>query len=96
MKTVNALRGTTDQLKNQYFYLSNNFFMSVPIFPNGEEDSLNDSVIEEWIALDELSQESLIELFKIYRQLISIDFPCDELTKVYVQGLKTKKIEVYA
>ena len=96
MKTVNALRGITDQLKNQYFYLSNNFLMSVPIFPNGEEDSLNDSVVEEWVALDELSQESLVEILEIYRQLFSLDFPCDELTKVYIQGLKTKKIEVYA
>lgn len=96
MKTVKALKGTTDQLKNQYFYLSNNFLMSVPIFPNGEEDSLNDSVLEEWVALDELSQESLVEILEIYRKLISLDFPCDELTKTYVQGLKTKKIEVYA
>ena len=96
MKTVKALRGTTDQLKNQYFYLSNNFLMSVPIFPNGEEDSLNDSVLEEWVALDELSQESLVEILEIYRKLFSLDFPCDELTKTYVQGLKTKKIEVYA
>ena len=96
MKTVKALRGTTDQLKNQYFYLSNNFLMACPIFDDGEPDSLNDSVIEEWIALDELSQESLVELLEIYRKLISLDFPCDELTKVYVQGLRTKKIEVYA
>jgi len=96
MKTVKALRGTTDQLKNQYFYLSNNFLMACPIFDDGEPDSLNDSVVEEWIALDELSQESLVEILEIYRKLISLDFPCDELTKVYVQGLRTKKIEVYA
>ena len=96
MKTVKALRGTTDQLKNQYFYLSNNFLMACPIFDDGEPDSLNDSVVEEWIALDELSQESLVEILEIYRKLFSLDFPCNELTKVYVQGLKTKKIEVYA
>ena len=96
MKTVKALRGTTDQLKNNYFYLSNNFLMACPIFDNGEPDSLNDSVIEEWLALDEFSQESIVELIEIYRKLFSLDFPCDELTKVYVQGLKTKKIEVYA
>jgi len=96
MKNVKALEGTTKQLKNHYFYLSNNFLMACPIFDDGEPDSLNDSVIEEWIALDELSQESLVELLEIYRKLISLDFPCDELTKVYVQGLRTKKIEVYA
>ena len=96
MKTVKALRGTTDQLKNQYFYLSNNFLMACPIFDDGEPDSLNDSVVEEWLALDELSQESLVELLEIYRKLISLAFPCDELTKVYIQGLRTKKIEVYA
>ena len=96
MKNVKALEGTTKQLKNHYFYLSNNFLMACPIFDDGEPDSLNDSVIEEWVALDELSQESLVELLEIYRKLFSLDFPCDELTKVYVQGLKTKKIEVYA
>ena len=96
MKNVKAIEGTTKQLKNHYFYLSNNFLMACPIFDNGEPDSLNDSVVEEWVALDELSQESLVELLEIYRKLISLDFPCDELTKVYVQGLKTKKIEVYA
>ena len=96
MKTVNALRGTTDQLKNQYFYLSNNFLMACPIFDNGEPDSLNDSVVEEWLALDELSQESLVELLGIYRKLISLAFPCDELTKVYIRSMKTKLIEVYA
>ncbi len=96
MKNVKALEGTTKQLKNYYFYLSNNFLMACPIFDDGEPDSLNDSVIEEWVALDELSQESLVELLEIYRKLISLDFPCDELTKVYVQGLRTKKIEVYA
>lgn len=96
MKNVKALEGTTKQLKNHYFYLSNNFLMACPIFDDGEPDSLNDSVIEEWVALDELSQESLVELLEIYRKLISLDFPCDELTKVYVQGLRTKKIEVYA
>ena len=96
MKNVKALEGTTKQLKNHYFYLSNNFLMACPIFYDGEPDSLNDSVIEEWVALDELSQESLVELLEIYRKLISLDFPCDELTKVYVQGLRTKKIEVYA
>ena len=96
MKNVKAIEGTTKQLKNHYFYLSNNFLMACPIFDNGEPDSLNDSVVEEWIALDELSQESLVELLEIYRKLFSLDFPCDELTKVYVQGLKTKKIEVYA
>ncbi len=96
MKTVKAIEGTTKQLKNHYFYLSNNFLMACPIFEDGEPDSLNDSVVEEWVALDELSQESLVELLEIYRKLFSLDFPCDELTKVYVQGLKTKKIEVYA
>ena len=96
MKNVKAIEGTTKQLKNHYFYLSNNFLMACPIFDNGEPDSLNDSVVEEWLALDELSQESLVELLEIYRKLFSLDFPCDELTKVYVQGLKTKKIEVYA
>ena len=96
MKNVKAIEGTTEQLKNHYFYLSNNFLMACPIFDDGEPDSLNDSVVEEWIALDELSQESLVELLEIYRKLFSLDFPCDELTKVYVQGLKTKKIEVYA
>ena len=96
MKNVKAIEGTTKQLKNHYFYLSNNFLMACPIFDNGEPDSLNDSVVEEWIALDELSQESLVEILEIYRKLFSLDFPCDELTKVYVQGLKTKKIEVYA
>ena len=96
MKNVKAIEGTTKQLKNHYFYLSNNFLMACPIFDNGEPDSLNDSVVEEWVALDELSQESLVELLEIYRKLFSLDFPCDELTKVYVQGLKTKKIEVYA
>ena len=96
MKNVKALEGTTKQLKNHYFYLSNNFLMACPIFDDGEPDSLNDSVIEEWVALDELSQESLVELLEIYRKLISLDFPCDELTKVYVQGLRAKKIEVYA
>jgi hypothetical protein len=96
MKNVKAIEGTTKQLKNHYFYLSNNFLMACPIFDDGEPDSLNDSVVEEWIALDELSQESLVELLEIYRKLFSLDFPCDELTKVYVQGLKTKKIEVYA
>ena len=96
MKNVKAIEGTTKQLKNHYFYLSNNFLMACPIFDNGEPDSLNDSVVEEWITLDELSQESLVELLEIYRKLFSLDFPCDELTKVYVQGLKTKKIEVYA
>ena len=96
MKNVKAIEGTTKQLKNHYFYLSSNFLMACPIFDDGEPDSLNDSVVEEWIALDELSQESLVELLEIYRKLISLDFPCDELTKVYVQGLKTKKIEVYA
>ena len=95
MKTVNALRGTSNDLKDHYFYLLNNFLMAVPIFSNGKEDSLNDDMLEEW-ALETLSQESLIELFKIYRELISIDYPCDELTKVYVKGLRTKKIEVYA
>ena len=96
MKNVKAIEGTTKQLKNHYFYLSNNFLMACPIFNDGEPDSLNDSVVEEWVALDELSQESLVELLEIYRKLFSLDFPCDELTKVYVQGLKTKKIEVYA
>ncbi len=96
MKNVKALEGTTKELKDHYFYLSNNFLMACPIFDNGEPDSLNDSVVEEWVALDELSQESLVELLEIYRKLFSLDFPCDELTKVYVQGLKTKKIEVYA
>ena len=96
MKNVKAIEGTTKQLKNHYFYLSNNFLMACPIFDDGKPDSLNDSVVEEWIALDELSQESLVELLEIYRKLFSLDFPCDELTKVYVQGLKTKKIEVYA
>ena len=96
MKTVKAIEGTTKQLKNHYFYLSNNFLMACPIFDDGEPDSLNDSVVEEWVALDELSQESLVEILEIYRKLFSLDFPCDELTKVYVQGLKTKKIEVYA
>ena len=96
MKNVKAIEGTTKQLKNHYFYLSNNFLMACPIFDNGEPDSLNDSVVEEWLALDELSQESLVELLEIYRKLFSLDFPCDELTKTYVQGLKTKKIEVYA
>ena len=96
MKNVKALEGTTKQLKNHYFYLSNNFLMACPIFDDGEPDSLNDSVIEEWVALDELSHEALIELLSIYRKLFSLDFPCDELTKTYVQGLKTKKIEVYA
>tara|TARA_R100000231_G_scaffold2209_1_gene3923 strand:+ start:72 stop:362 length:291 start_codon:yes stop_codon:yes gene_type:complete len=96
MKNVKAIEGTTKQLKNHYFYLSNNFLMACPIFDDGEPDSLNDSVVEEWVALDELSQESLVELLEIYRKLFSLDFPCDELTKVYVQGLKTKKIEVYA
>ena len=96
MKNVKAIEGTTKQLKNHYFYLSNNFLMACPIFDNGEPDSLNDSVVEEWINLDELSQESLVELLEIYRKLFSLDFPCDELTKVYVQCLKTKKIEVYA
>ena len=96
MKNVKAIEGTTKQLKNHYFYLSNNFLMACPIFDDGEPDSLNDSVIEEWVALDELSQESLVALLEIYRKRISLDFPCDELTKTYVQGLKTKKIEVYA
>ena len=96
MKTVKALQGTTDQLKNQYFYLSNNFLMSVPIFDDGEPNSLNDSVLEEWVALDELSQESLVEILEIYRKLFSLDFPCDELTKVYIRSMKTKLIEVYA
>ena len=96
MKNVKAIEGTTKQLKNHYFYLSNNFLMACPIFNDGEPDSLNDSVVEEWIALDELSQDSLVEILEIYRKLFSLDFPCDELTKVYVQGLKTKKIEVYA
>ena len=96
MKTVKALRGTTDQLKNNYFYLSNNFLMACPIFDNGEPDSLNDSVVEEWLALDEFSQESIVELLEIYRKLFSLAFPCDELTKVYVRSMKTKLIEVYA
>ena len=96
MKTVKAIKGECDELCDHYFYLSNNFLMACPIFDDGEPDSLNDSVIEEWVALDELSQESLVELLEIYRKLISLDFPCDELTKVYVQGLQTKKIEVYA
>ena len=96
MKNVKAIEGTTKQLKNHYFYLSNNFLMACPIFDDGEPDSLNDSVVEEWLALDELSQESLVEILEIYRKLFSLDFPCDELTKTYVQGLKTKKIEVYA
>ena len=96
MKNVKAIEGTTKQLKNHYFYLSNNFLMACPIFDDGEPDSLNDSVVEEWIALDELSQESLVEILEIFRKLISLDFPCDELTKFYVQSLKTKKIEVYA
>ena len=96
MKNVKAIEGTTKELKDHYFYLSNNFLMACPIFDDGEPDSLNDSVIEEWVALDELSQESLVELLEIYRKLISLDFPCDELTKVYIQGLRTKKIEVYA
>ena len=96
MKNVKAIEGTTKQLKNHYFYLSNNFLMACPIFDDGEPDSLNDSVVEEWVALDELSHEALIELLSIYRKLFSLDFPCDELTKTYVQGLKTKKIEVYA
>ena len=96
MKNVKAIEGTTKQLKNHYFYLSNNFLMACPIFNDGEPDSLNDSVVEEWVALDELTQESLVELLEIYRKLISLDFPCDELTKTYVQGLRTKKIEVYA
>jgi len=96
MKTVNALRGTTIELKDYYFYLSNNFLMACLIFDDKEPDSLNDSVLEEWVALNELSQESLVEILGIYRKLFSLDFPCDELTKVYVQGLRTKKIEVYA
>ena len=96
MKTVKAIKGECDELCDHYFYLSNNFLMAVPTFGNGEADSLNDSVIEEWVALEDLSQEALIEMFSIYRKLFSLDFPCDELTKVYVQGLRTKKIEVYA
>ena len=96
MKNVKAIEGTTEQLKNHYFYLSSNFLMACPIFDDGKADSLNDSVVEEWIALDELSQESLVEILEIYRKLFSLDFPCNELTKVYVQGLKTKIIEVYA
>ena len=95
MKNVKAIEGTTKELKDHYFYLSNNFLMAVPIFSNGKEDSLNDDMLEEW-ALETLSQESLIELFKIYRKLISLAFPCDELTKVYVRLMKTKTIEVYA
>ena len=96
MKTVKALKGESPELMDFYFYLSNNFLMACPIFDDGEPDSLNDSVVEEWVALDELSQESLVELLEIYRKLISLDFPCDDLTKVYIQGLRTKKIEVYA
>jgi hypothetical protein len=96
MKNVKALQGTTKELKDYYFYLNNNFLMACPIFDNGEPDSLNDLIVEEWFALDELSQESIVELLEIYRKLFSLDFPCDELTKVYVQGLRTKKIEVYA
>ena len=96
MKNVKAIEGTTKQLKNHYFYLSNNFLMACPIFDNGEPDSLNDSIVEEWLALDKFSQESLVELLEIYRKLISLAFPCDELTKVYVRLMKTKTIEVYA
>tara|TARA_R100001440_G_scaffold23553_1_gene38348 strand:+ start:3594 stop:3884 length:291 start_codon:yes stop_codon:yes gene_type:complete len=96
MKTVKAIEGTTNELKDHYFYLSNNFLMACPILCDEEPDSFNDSIVEEWVALDELSQESLVEILEIYRKLFSLDFPCDELTKVYVQGLRTKKIEVYA
>ena len=96
MKTVKALKGESPELMDFYFYLSNNFLMAVPTLVDGTPDTLDDSVIEEWVALDELSHEALIELLSIYRKLFSLDFPCDELTKVYVQGLKTKKIEVYA
>ena len=96
MKTVKALKGECPELMDFYFYLSNNFLMAVPTLVDGTPDTLDDSVIEEWVALDELSHEAHIELLSIYRKLFSLDFPCDELTKVYVQGLKTKKIEVYA
>ena len=96
MKNVKAIEGTTKELKDHYFYLSNNFLMACPIFDNGEPDSLNDSIVEEWLALDKFSQESLVELLEIYRKLFSLAFPCDELTKVYVRLMKTKTIEVYA
>lgn len=96
MKTVKALKGQSPELLDFYFYLSNNFLMAVPTLVDGTPDTLDDSVVEEWVALDELSQESLVEILEIYRKLISLDFPCDELTKLYVQGLRTKKIEVYA
>ena len=96
MKTVKALKRESPELMDFYFYLSNNFLMAVPTLVDGTPDTLDDSVIEEWVALDELSHEALIELLSIYRKLFSLDFPCDELTKTYVQGLKTKKIEVYA
>ena len=96
MKNVKAIEGTTKELKDHYFYLSNNFLMACPIFDNGEPDSLNDSIVEEWLAVDNFSQESLVDLLEIYRKLICLAFPCDELTKVYVRLMKTKTIEVYA
>ena len=55
MKTVKALKGESPELMDFYFYLSNNFLMAVPTLVDGTPDTLDDSVIEEWVALDELS-----------------------------------------